>query len=75
MHRAVRILLYLVGSLAILIGLFTFIYGLFIPMIAADSFFFVGALFFIGGIVLIWLAARTRKKGGDIIRCLNISML
>lgn len=65
MNRAVRILLYLVGALAILIGLPTFGYGLFIPAFAAESYFFMGALFFIGGIVLIWLAARTRHKKGD----------
>jgi hypothetical protein len=67
MNRAVRILLYLIGALAILIGLPTFGYGLFVPAFAAESYLFMGALFFIGGIVLIWLAARTRrKKGGDI---------
>jgi hypothetical protein len=61
MNRAVRVLVYLIGSFAILIGLATFGYGLFVPVFVAESYLFMGALFFIGGIVVIWLAARTRK--------------
>lgn len=61
MNRAVRILLYLVGSFFIMGGLAAFTQGLFVPMIIAEPWFFMGALFFIGGIVVIWAAARTRK--------------
>ena len=62
MNRAVRIFIYLLGSFAIIIGLISFVQGLFVPMIAATPWVFMGALFFIGGIVIIGLAARTRKS-------------
>lgn len=61
MNRAVRILLYLVGIFTTLIGLASFGQGLFVPSIVAMPYLFIGILFFIGGIIVIWLAARTRK--------------
>lgn len=61
MHRAARILLYLVGTFIALLGVGSFVQGLFVPMIIMEPWIFMGALFFIGGIVVIWAAARTRK--------------
>ena len=46
MNRGVWILLYIVGAFAILVGLFTFGYGLIIPAFGAISSLFMGALFF-----------------------------
>ena len=62
MHKAVRILLYIVSSIMMIIGAVVFGYGMVIPAIAATAFFLFGALFFIGGIIVIYATSRDAKK-------------